>query len=245
MWLRLAADPALSPALRDSLLETAWTRAVLAEDYATARRAAQMRIASPSQAAAAKGPDTIAGIRRSVELSDTNRAAWQHLLLERMASPIEVLSSPHWPGTDGIRPTPLKPGVEPVYDRSMASGSYSKWCRPLGVMTSGPQAVTAAEFEMPGFLPQDERAQQAALVAKLRDIPQDSIYFTQESLALMQRNRADPLVPQALSVAVKMARYACPDKTVGDWSRKGLQALHASYPNSTWAASTQYWYGGR
>ena len=245
MWLRLAADPALSPALRDSLLETAWTRAVLAEDYAMARRAAQMRIASPSQAAAAKGPDTIAGIRRSVELPDTNRAAWQHLLLERMASPTEVLSSPHWPGTDGIRPTPLKPGVEPAYDRSMASGSYSKWCRPLGVMTSGPQAVTAAEFEMPEFLPQDERAQQAALVAKLRAIPQDSIYFTQESLALMQRNRADPLVPQALSVAVKMARYACPDKAVGDWSRKGLQTLHAKYPDSTWAASTQYWYGGR
>jgi hypothetical protein len=245
MWLRLAADPALSPALRDSLLETAWTRAVLAEDYAMARHAARMRIASPSQAAAAKGPDTIAGIRRSVELPDTNRAAWQHLLLERMASTTEVLSPPHWPGTDGIRPAPLKPGVEPVYDRSMATGSYSKWCRPLGVMTSGPQAATATDFEMPGFLPQDERAQQAALVAKLRAIPQDSIYFTQESLALMQRNRADPLVPQALSVAVKMARYTCPDKTVGDWSRKGLQTLHASYPNSTWAASTQYWYGGR
>ncbi|WP_440532928.1 hypothetical protein [Variovorax sp. YR566] len=245
MWLRLAADPALSPALRDSLLETAWTRAVLAEDYASARRAAQMRIASPSQGATAKGPDMIAGIRRSMALSVTDTAAWRHLLLERMASTTEVLLPPHWPVADGIRPTPLKPWLEPAYDRSMATGSYSKWCRPLGVMTTGPQAATAADFEMPEFLPQDERAQQAALVAKLRAIPQDSIYFTQESLALMQRNRADPLVPQALSVAVKMARYACPDKAVGDWSRKGLQTLHAKYPDSTWAASTQYWYGGR
>ncbi|MGJ7502134.1 hypothetical protein ACSFBF_17385 [Variovorax sp. ZT5P49] len=246
MWLRLAADPALSPALRDSLLETAWTRAVLAEDYAMARRAAEMRIASASPAAAGpKGPDPIAGIRRSVKLADTDTAAWRRLLLERMASTTEVLLPPHWPGAEGIRPTPLKPGIEPVYDRSMATGSYSKWCRPLGVMTSGPQAAAAADFEMPEFLPQDERAQQDALVAKLRAIPQDSIYFTQESLALMQRNRADPLVPQALSVAVKMARYSCQDKTVGDWSRKGLQTLHANYPNSTWAASTQYWYGGR
>jgi hypothetical protein len=245
MWLRLAADPALSPALRDSLLETAWTRAVLAEDYASARRAAQMRIASPSQGATAKGPDMIAGIRRSMALSVTDTAAWRHLLLERMASTTEVLLPPHWPVADGIRPTPLKPWLEPAYDRSMATGSYSKWCRPLGVMTTGPQAATAADFEMPEFLPQEERAQQAALVAKLRAIPQDSIYFTQESLALMQRNRADPLVPQALSVAVKMARYACPDKAVGDWSRKGLQTLHAKYPDSTWAASTQYWYGGR
>jgi hypothetical protein len=245
MWLRLAADPALSPALRDSLLETAWTRAVLAEDYASARRAAQMRIASPSQGATAKGPDMIAGIRRSLALSDTDTAAWHRLLLERMASTTEVLLPPHWPVADGVRPTPLTPWIEPVYDRGMVTGSYSKWCRPLGVMTTGPQAVTAAEFEMPEFLPQEERAQQAALVAKLRAIPQDSIYFTQESLALMQRNRADPLVPQALSVAVKMARYACPDKAVGDWSRKGLQTLHAKYPDSTWAASTQYWYGGR
>jgi hypothetical protein len=178
-------------------------------------------------------------------LSVTDTAAWRHLLLERMASTTEVLLPPHWPVAEGIRPTPLKPWLEPAYDRSMATGSYSKWCRPLGMMTTGPQAATAADFEMPEFLPQEERAQQAALVAKLRAIPQDSIYFTQESLALMQRNRADPLVPQALSVAVKMARYACPDKAVGDWSRKGLQTLHAKYPDSTWAASTQYWYGGR
>jgi hypothetical protein len=82
-------------------------------------------------------------------------------------------------------------------------------------------------------------------VKKLRTMPADSVYFTQESLALMQRNRSDPLVPQALSVSVKMARYTCQDKTVGDWSRKGLQALHANYPRTSWAAGTLYWYGGR
>ena len=245
MWLRLAAEPALAPALRDSLLETAWTRAVVAGDYATARRAAQMRIASPPQAGAAKGADTIAGIRRSAELPETDAAAWRHLLLERMASTTEVLSPPHWPAAEGIRPTPLKLGVGPVYSERSTVGSYGKWCRPLGVPTTGPQAATAADFEMPAFLPQEERSRQAALVEKLRTVPQDSIYFTQESLALMQRARTDPLVPQALSVAVKMARYTCQDKAAGDWSRKGLQALRTNYPNSPWTAATPYWYGGR
>lgn len=245
MWLRLAAEPALAPALRDSLLETAWTRAVVAGDYPTARRAAQMRIASPPQAGAAKGADTIAGIRRSAELPETDAAAWRHLLLERMASTTEVLSPPHWPAAEGIRPTPLKLGVGPVYSERSTVGSYGKWCRPLGVPTTGPQAATAADFEMPAFLPQEERSRQAALVEKLRTVPQDSIYFTQESLALMQRARTDPLVPQALSVAVKMARYTCQDKAAGDWSRKGLQALRTNYPNSPWTAATPYWYGGR
>ncbi|WP_157773682.1 hypothetical protein [Variovorax atrisoli] len=245
MWLRLAAEPALAPALRDRLLETAWTRAVVAGDYATARRAAQMRIASPPQAGAAKGADTIAGIRRSAELPETDAAAWRHLLLERMASTTEVLSPPHWPAAEGIRPTPLKLGVGPVYSERSTVGSYGKWCRPLGVPTTGPQAATAADFEMPAFLPQEERSRQAALVEKLRTVPQDSIYFTQESLALMQRARMDPLVPQALSVAVKMARYTCQDKAAGDWSRKGLQALRTNYPNSPWTAATPYWYGGR
>lgn len=245
MWLRLAAEPALAPALRDSLLETAWTRAVVAGDYATARRAAQMRIASPPQAGAAKGADTIAGIRRSAELPETDAAAWRHLLLERMASTTEVLSPPHWPAAEGIRPTPLKLGVGPVYSERSTVGSYGKWCRPLGVPTTGPQAATAADFEMPAFLLQEERSRQAALVEKLRTVPQDSIYFTQESLALMQRARTDPLVPQALSVAVKMARYTCQDKAAGDWSRKGLQALRTNYPNSPWTAATPYWYGGR
>jgi len=245
MWLRLAAEPALAPALRDSLLETAWTRAVVAGDYATARRAAQMRIASPPQAGAAKGADTIAGIRRSVALPETDGAAWRHLLLERMASTTEVLTPPHWPAAEGIRPTPLKLGVGAGYAERNTVGSYGKWCRPLGVPTSGPQAATAADFEMPAFLPQEERSRQAALVEKLRTVPQDSIYFTQESLALMQRARTDPLVPQALSVAVKMARYTCQDKAAGDWSRKGLQALRTNYPNSPWTAATPYWYGGR
>jgi len=245
MWLRLATDPALSPALRDTLLETAWTRAVLAEDYATARRAAELRTAS-AQKAPGKGPDPIAGIRRSATLPTTDTAAWHRLLLERMASTTETLQPPHWPEAGwGVRPTPLKPGASPTYDRGMVIGSYGKWCSPLGVPASGPQAAGAADFEMPAFLPQQERTQQAALVEKLRAIPQDSVHFTQESLALMQRDRADPLVPQALSVAVKMARYTCQDKVVGDWSRKGLQALHANYPKSTWAASTPYWYGGR
>lgn len=245
MWLRLAADPALAPALRDTLLETAWTRAVLAEDYATARRAAELRMAS-AQKAPGKGPDTIAGLRRSATLPVTDTAAWHRLLLERMASTSETLQPPQWPeaGWD-IRPTPLKPGAAPTYDRAMAIGSYGKWCSALGVPTTGPRAAGPADFEMPAFLPQQERRQQAALVAKLRAVPPDSIYFTQESLALMQRDKADALVPQALSVAVKMARYTCQDKAVGDWSRKGLQALHANYPRSTWSASTPYWFGGR
>lgn len=253
MWLRLAADPALAPALRDTLLETAWTRAVLAEDYAAARRAAELRIASapkPTAQAPTKGsgqgPDPLAGMRRSLTLAPTDTAAWHRLLLERMASTTETLQPPHWPdaGWD-IRPTPLKPGLVRTYDRGATIGSYGKWCNTLGVPTTGSQAAGQADFDMPAFLPQQERAQQAALVARLRTVPQDSVYFTQESLALMQRDRADPLVPQALSVAVKMARYTCQDKAVGDWSRKGLQALHANYPKSTWAASTPYWYGGR
>jgi len=249
MWLRLAVDPALSPALRDTLLETAWTRAVLVEDYATAHRAAELRIASTqttTQNAPAKGADAIAGIRRSLTLATTDTAAWHRLLLERMASATETLQPPHWPDAGWyVRPTPLAPWIVSTYDPNAAVGSYGKWCTSLGMPTSGPKAASPADFEMPAFVPQEERARQAALVAKLRTIPQDSIYFTQESLALMQRNRADPLVPQALSVAVKMARYTCQDKAVGDWSRKGLQALHANYPNSTWAANTPYWFGGR
>ncbi len=245
MWLRLAADPALSPSLREALLETAWTRAVLAEDYAMARRAAGMRIASAPQPPA-KAPDPIAGIRRSVALPDTGGAAWRRLLLECMASATETLLPPHWPSADwGVLSTPLLPARDPGANMNTSAGGYNKWCRPLGVMTTGPQAAIAADFEMPSFLPQDERRQQTALVEKLRGIPQDSVYFTQESLALMARKRTDPLVPQALSVAVKMARYTCQDKVVGDWSRKGLQALHTNYPDSTWAANTNYWYGGR
>lgn len=244
MWLRLSADPGLSPALRDSLLETAWTRAVLAGDYASARRAAELRNASTP--APAKGVDPIAGLRGSVSMKD-DAAAWQHLMLERMASATETLSPPMWPapGYDVIR-SPLLPGRDSPLPVSDYSGvNYTKWCRALGVETTGPKAASAAEFVQPDWLPAAERTAQTALVAKLGQLPPDSIYFTQQSLALMARDRADPLVPQALSISVKMARYTCASKAVGEWSRKGLQTLRASYANSSWAAGTQYWFSGR
>lgn len=237
MWLRLASYSVLSADTRKTLLETAWTRAVLAEEFPMAREAARLR--------SALQPPIPPLMAQSMALADTDRAGWRHVLLQRMVSSSDFLLGPQWSSesTWFIRsPLTLPVPMTPLFGD--VSGTSNKWCDALGGapdLKKQPDALRALEF-----LPQDEQRQHAVDIERLRRVPPDSIYFTQAAMALMKEAPQDPLVPEALSVAVRLARYTCQtDKAVGDWSRKGLQALHKNYPRSPWATATRYWYGPR
>jgi len=231
LWLRLASYSRLHASTRNALLETAWTRAVLAEQFPMAREAARLR--SSAQ------PPIPPLMARSMTLADTDRAGWRHVLMERMVSPSDTLRGPAsetWYTTP--RSLTMPAPAAPLFNA--LSGGSNKWCDAAGDapdLTKQPDALRAL-----AFLPGDEQRQHAVEIDRLRQVPIDSIYFTQSAMALMHDAPRDPLVPQALSVAVRMARFTCSDKSVGEWSRKGLQALHKNYPRSTWSAATRYWY---
>jgi len=219
------------------LLETAWTRAVLAEEFPMAREAARQR--------AMHQPPIPPLMAHSMALADTDHAGWRQVLLQRMVKPSEFLQGPAWRAeAPWFAPTPLTlpPGPIPMtpFDGDV-SDSRARWCN----ATSG----TPAHNKQPdalhalAFLPLVEQRRHAVDIDRLGRVLPDSIYFTKAAIATMKETPQDPVVPDALSVAVRMARFTChTDKTAGQWSRKGYEALEKNYPGSPWAEATPFWY---
>lgn len=242
LLLRLGREPRLNPALQLELLEAAWTRAVLAGEPARAREAGAALLQHYAQLPAKAA--SVGWLRQAEALSDSDSAGWQRLLLGRLADAADVAHPPHLRGpADWAIALPLPPAdgqAEPP--RAAGPSSYGKWCDPFG-RTGGTLPANRQAAQPFGFLDAAEQQQQQQEAQRLLQVPQDSIWMTQAALALMERAPRDPLVPQALSVAVRLARYSCMGQGSGAWSRRGLQALHKHYPGSPWAARTRYWYG--
>lgn len=60
-------------------------------------------------------------------------------------------------------------------------------------------------------------------------------------LAWAGKHPTDPRIPEALSRAVKSARYGCTSERL---SRQAFRLLHQGYPKSPWTTKTKYWYAG-
>lgn len=52
----------------------------------------------------------------------------------------------------------------------------------------------------------------------------------------------NPLVPEALHLAVRASRQGMTDEQTGKWSKAAFEFLHSRYPKSGWAAKTPYWF---
>lgn len=246
MLIRFAGNPKLESGLQSSILEAAWTRALLTGRFDLVRQVSRQLASKYGTKEKAES----AGLLNKAALLQSDQAAdWQHLLLERLASTSDRLSGPYLRGTPWAVPTPVwsvlpaDSAVRGAIDLGSEEAG-AKWCRPFGLsgMLSDAQAGNIEPF---AFAPTEEQQAHRQDLKRLREVPIDTVYFTQAALALMERERRDPLVPQALSTAIKMSRYTCNSKEVGKWSQKGLQVLQREYPNSVWAKTTRYWYDGR
>jgi hypothetical protein len=81
-------------------------------------------------------------------------------------------------------------------------------------------------------------------IAKLVALGTAPNYLSQEAVAWGQRSPQNPLVPEALHLAVKSTRYGCTDENTGKYSKTAFDFLHKRYPTSTWAKQTPYWFKG-
>src|SRR5205085_10576147 len=96
--------------------------------------------------------------------------------------------------------------------------------------------------KMPPFLPGPERAAgrkewRQLLAAALR-APD---YLCGETVAWARAHPDDPLVHEALHLAVRTTRYTN-GRHMTTFPKQAFTLLHARYPKSKWAAMTPYWY---
>lgn len=241
-----AASPYMTKEFGPEIALAAWTRAVLAGNDAVALRLA----ATLPQSA----PDLVADLK---QYRGAPAGAKRHF-----AAIYVLLRHP------GMSPY-LDPDERPSLGRTTRDDfdhqSYNWWCAPghdrWGGEATGrhaPRAGDAPEilfphFEalappasFPEFLSAGERQGLAAERAALVEVGSAANYLAGEAVNWARAEPKNPLVAEALALAVEGTRWgACYSDDTGARSKLAFQTLHKLFPNSEWAKRTKYWYNGR
>ncbi len=206
----------LPPALKTELIEAVWTRAVLLGDWATADTWAPTL---------AQGRATTAALYTRFVQARTPEA-------KRLAATVIFVNTPE------LHPHRINP-----------QGNPTEWgCAGWGTGEQDPLNAV-----LPAFLSPAQQAEARREQAVLDALPNRNAYLAPTLLTWAQGKPADPEAPKALHFFVASTRNECrpplpangqplPEPT---YSREAFRTLHRLWPDSGWARSTKYYYGGR
>lgn len=212
----LPTRPDLPVAVKPGLIEALWTRAVLLGDWATADTWAPTL---------AQGRGTTAHLYTRFVQATTPEA-------KRLAATVIFVNTPE------LHPHRVDP-----------QGNDTEW----GCQGWGTGAQDALALTPPAFLSPAQQAEARREQALLDALPNRNAYLAPTLLAWAQGKPADPEAPKALHFFVASTRNECrppvpangqpaPEPT---YSREAFRLLHKLWPDSDWARTTKYYYGGR
>ena len=140
------------------------------------------------------------------------------------------------------RTTPL--GQQDIYrDNWWCSAAYSSGTDGTDDKTEKPPSFTATpKGHVLDFLTGPQRAAAAREHLALTALGAAPDYLCQQVVQWVSKNPSEPRAPEALHLAVNTTRHGCTDKATGRWSKAAYDLLHRSYPNTTWAKKTPYWF---
>ena len=207
-----------------ALALSAWTKAVLLEDWKTARDLS---------------PFLPIGFRKEADLA---MAATQAQDL-RFQAALCLLA---WPG---LRPR-VDAGLGRQYlDPKAGESPWSVtdlyrdnwWCGPDSAATER-RPGTEGPVTVPG-LPEADRHQAKHEKERLAKVASAQAWFGQAVLDFATAHPEDERVPQALHRVVLSNRSPkCPDDRARDLGRKAFQKLHQRYPASPWSKKTPHYF---
>jgi hypothetical protein len=241
MLAAASQSPAVPESLRRNLAETAWTRAVLLHDRATA--------VSLSPTIEKYFPQRA----RDIGIYASAKTPGE----QNFAAAFAILETPGWqplveagPGRDVDSVTGLS---------NYRQNWWCAWKRPAGVPDDkydGNDYETRAKLAAPlsllypgGKVPSPEFLDAAARAQA--DKEWDALAATgpaiqwlgEAVMAFAKTDPNDPRVPEALHYVVRVSRYGCygaAPKT--NYSKLAYELLHKNYPDSAWTKKTPYWF---
>lgn len=209
----------MEPGLRRRLAGTAWTRAVVLGDEATAVRLAPL--------VARLDPELSAEMERYLAASgDTRLFAAVHTLLRHPGLTPQV--------DGGLSRDGALTELDPFRQNWWCPSPETWWDEE----ENGP-------FRAPAFAadaPDDELRAQTR--AALDALPSGPIWLGDRAINHADRHPGDPRVPEALHRTVRATRYGCTyyDEDVEAVSKDAWQRLHRRYAESPWTERTPYWF---
>lgn len=213
--------PHLGPYLGGRLAIAGWTKAMLADDLATALELAQH-------------------IRIHVPLLDRELLAFQqaedkHFEAARIVFDHPAFSPWVLAGEGRIQSISRPPRPMPDYIAGGTSGN-NWWCAALNPVAPGevPQHARFSRYS--------ERERAAIRNVALMRETAATASFGPHVLRYAKQHLDDPRMPRTLHRLVFATRHAC-YQAPGEVSREAFQLLHRHFPDSEWAEKTPYWYG--
>lgn len=241
-----AVSPAISPKFRRKITLPVWTRALLLQDAAVARRLepAVRRIepelrpeiraydsASTPEArrfSAALAMLRFPGLRPYITAEDRDDDLQEGDLLRE-----------NWWDTGGppcvyphYTPLPGQPAFKPP-------DPVTFWPRITPVIAS---LYPGGRIPPPEFLRADEREKAGSEWRTLALLGPGQNYLSGVVIAWAKEHPGDPRNPEALARAVRATRVGCTDQTTGGYSKQAFDLLHRRYPKTRWAQLTPYWF---
>lgn len=213
--------PILPRRLRNELARTAWVRAVLLEDHATARRVAELLRSLPGAAAPY-------GLSKDLQAYLGAKSPTERNLAAALALGRNPGLSP-WI-RDGFMRKGLPEELGNAYTNWWFNERYSQWL--------GGRDLAAS----PNFLRPEERAEAEAEYRKLLSLGNGPTYIARVAVAAAEALPGHPAVPEMLHRAVVASGTGWGDAETGRWSKAAFTMLHSRYPASTWTNKTPYWY---
>ena len=220
--LEASRHRAIPPHLQQDIAISAWTRAVLLDDDATARRA--------FEGVAARLGDQLKSevnaYRTASTRPDRQRAALFLLLKTPGLRPFVASGGGRWTALDRI---------DQIRDNWWCEGGT-----PAGMSNYGGLAIP--DVPWPPFLEGAELARARRELQRIAKLPAGPVDLSRRAVTWAKANPDDPRVPEALHLAVRATRYGCATSETTPASRAAFTLLHQRYPKSEWATRTKYYY---
>jgi len=238
MLAEAASSSRLPVRLRQKVAESAWVRAVMLNDDATALKL--VPALSSLSSALADGLKTYSEAKGDARLFAAVFLILHHPELHPYIS--AGIGRQTEPGEmDGFRDNWWCSFAPPPDKEAWNYGGnyYSLYTPVAGpVLTLYPGGKLAP----PAFLSDADAkstSEQWDSLVKLNSAPD---WLAAQVLAFAKSNPEDPRVPEALHLVVRATHLGCGDLETSHYSRAAFQLLHKRYPNDPWTAQTPYWY---
>jgi len=215
LWEALLASPNLPPALKMDLAHSAWTRAVLLQNWD-----------SESRLRAYLDPQVQATIPKDLRALDP---------VVREFRIVQVLMA--FPGLSPLAEGGMGRANDGWAPLSEAVSFGTNW------WYLQPKKVRNPVAEVPAFLGPTDVSTCESEWSKLRTFPSSRHWFGRVVTGYAETHRDDPTVPQSLHRFVRITRNAeGHDKALSELSKRAFRILHKHYPDSRWAQKTPVHY---
>jgi hypothetical protein len=210
-WVDAASTNLLPPDLQADIAQAGWVRAVVLDRIPQAQALAA-RLATLR-------PQLRTPLQAWLGEKDPKAAKFQAILLM-------------------LRTPGLQPAIRDKFGRVTAVNRIDDF-RDNWWDLSEPGSVSE---KAPRFLPGPERAAGQKEWRRLRaEALRAPDYLCRETVVWARAHPDDPIVPEALHLAVRTTRYTNGART-STFPKQAFALLHTRYPKSAWAAMTPYWY---